>query len=72
MLIPTDYIRHIQAGSKNKIEHLVKTEVLDSEPIGTLNDLSDPKFAWIRSYSTSGLLYKNKLTFTNKSQKIKI
>jgi hypothetical protein len=72
MLIPTDYIRHIQAGSKNKIEHLVKTEVLDSEPIGTLNDLSDPKFAWIRSYSTSGLLYKNKLTFTNKSQKNKI
>jgi hypothetical protein len=72
MLIPVDYIRHIQAKTKDKISHLIKTSVLETEPVGVLNDLTDPKFAWVRSYATSGLLYKNKILLSNKSQKNKI
>jgi hypothetical protein len=72
MLIPTDYIRHIQAKTKDKISHLIKTSILNTEPIGVLNDLTDPKFAWIRSYATSSMLYKDKMLLPTKSQKNKI
>lgn len=72
MLIPVDYIRHIQAKTKDTISHLVKTSILDVESVGVLNDLTDPKFAWIRSYATSALLHKNKMLLSHKSQKNKI
>ena len=68
MLLPKQYIASIQHDIKTSLTTKIKYKEIDIEA-GMLDDMTDPKKAWERAFSTASLLLQNK--FPNNDKKLK-
>lgn len=68
MLLPKQYIASIQHDAKTSLTTEIKYKEVDVVA-GVLNDMTDPKKAWERAFSTASLLIQNK--FPNNDKKLK-
>lgn len=67
ILVPKTYVMSLQAGLSTEIKYK-EVDIF----AGTVDDMSDPKKAWERAFSTASLLIQNKFPNNNKKLKNKI
>jgi hypothetical protein len=68
MLLPKKYIESVQNDAKTLLKTKIKYKEIDILA-GTVDDMTDPKKAWERAFSTASLLLQDK--FPNNDKKLK-